>query len=156
MATTHNEKSPRTAETLCDPGLPTVTAIEAETLDGKGGRYGLGPRSTQVDKDAHSFDHSTIVGEEDVERSGSTPQRIITPIRPTVKVPRSKRRGLFARFALIAEVTHPQDYDRRTKWFITFIVAFSAAAAPAGSSIFFPALDQVAADLNTTPTITNL
>jgi hypothetical protein len=155
MAAAHDEKTPRTPDTLCDPGLPTVTAIEAETLDEKGSHYGPGPRSTHVDEDAHSFDHSTI-GEEDVEGNGSTLQRIITPIRPTIKVPRSKRRGLFARFALVAEVTHPQDYDRRIKWFITFIVAFSAAAAPAGSSIFFPALDQVTADLNTTPTITNL
>jgi multidrug resistance protein len=157
MAATHDEKIPQPPETPCDPGLPTVTAIGTEILDEKQGRYAPEFRPTQEnDGSAPSFDNSTIAEDEDVERNGSTLERTITPIRPSVKVPRSKRRGLFARFALVAEVTHPQDYDRKLKWFITFIVAFSAAAAPAGSSIFFPALDQVTADLNTTATITNL
>ncbi|KAL2009874.1 hypothetical protein VTN00DRAFT_5681 [Thermoascus crustaceus] len=71
-------------------------------------------------------------------------------------VPRSKRRGLFGQFTLLAEVENPKTYPRKTKWFITFVVAVAAAAAPLGSSIFFPSLSQVSRDLNTTPTITNL
>lgn len=157
MPTTHDEKTPQSPDTLCDPGLPTVTAVETETLEEKQGRYVPESRLTQeIDGGAPSLDNSTIAEDEDIERNGSTLERTVTPIRASVKVPRSKRRGLFARFALVAEVTHPQDYDRKLKWFITFIVSFSAAAAPAGSSIFFPALDQVTADLNTTATITNL
>jgi hypothetical protein len=52
-------------------------------------------------------------------------------------VPRHKRRGLFGRFTVLAEVGEPEDYPRNTKWFITFIVAIAAAAAPLGSNIFF-------------------
>ena len=156
MAAAHDEEKPGTPDTLCDPGPPTVTTFETERLDEKGSRYAPNPRpARESDTDAHSLGHSTIA-EHDVERNGSALERTITPRPPTVKVPRSHRRGLFARFALVAEVTNPVDYDRKLKWFVTFIVAFSAAAAPAGSSIFFPALDEVAKDLNTTATITNL
>lgn len=56
--------------------------------------------------------------------------------RRAFKVPRSKRRGLFGRFTLVAEVERPYDYNNSTKWFITGVVALAAAAAPAGSSIF--------------------
>ena len=54
-----------------------------------------------------------------------------------VKVPRSKRRGLFGRFAILAEVEEPKDYSRTTKWYITFVVALAAVAAPLGSTIIF-------------------
>ena len=57
----------------------------------------------------------------------------LTP--PPVPVPRSQRRGLFGRFALLAEVTEPKHYSRGTKWWITFIVASAAIAAPMGSAI---------------------
>ncbi|KAH8821089.1 MFS multidrug transporter-like protein [Xylogone sp. PMI_703] len=71
-------------------------------------------------------------------------------------VPRGKRRGLFARFALIAEVERPYEYPNSTKWIITCLVAFAAAAAPMGSAIFFPALPQITQELHTNATITNL
>lgn len=54
-----------------------------------------------------------------------------------VKVPRSKRRGLFGRFSIVAEVEEPKHYSRRTKWYITFVVALAAVAAPIGSTIIF-------------------
>lgn len=73
-----------------------------------------------------------------------------------VKVPRSKRRGLFGRFAILAEVEEPKHYSRTTKWYITFVVALAAVAAPLGSTIIFPTLFQISKDLHTTPTITNL
>ncbi len=56
---------------------------------------------------------------------------------PPVKIPRSKRRGLFGRFTFIAEVEEPKHFDRKIKWFITFNVAFAAIAAPMGSAIIF-------------------
>lgn len=54
-----------------------------------------------------------------------------------IKVPRGKRRGLFGRFSIIAEVEEPKDYPRRTKWFLTFVVGIAALAAPLGSTIIF-------------------
>ena len=54
---------------------------------------------------------------------------------PPVKVPRSKRRGLFARFALVAEIEEPKHYSRGIKWYITFVIALAAVAAPLGSTI---------------------
>ena len=53
------------------------------------------------------------------------------------KVPRSQRRGWFARLVLIPEVEEPKDYERKTKWLITFIIAIGGIAAPFGSSIIF-------------------
>jgi hypothetical protein len=63
-------------------------------------------------------------------RSSSVRSRALTIVA------RSRRRGLLGRFALIPEVTRPQEYSRTTKWLITFIVALAAAAAPMGSAIF--------------------
>ena len=54
-----------------------------------------------------------------------------------IKVPRSQRRGLFGRFAILAEVEEPKHYSRKAKWYITFIVALAAMAAPVGSQIIF-------------------
>lgn len=54
-----------------------------------------------------------------------------------VKVPRSKRRGLFGRFTIVAEVEEPKHYPRNIKWYITFVVALAAVAAPMGSAIIF-------------------
>lgn len=57
--------------------------------------------------------------------------------RPAAVTPRNKRRGLFARLAIIPEVEQPYDYSNRTKWTITAIVALSAAGAPFGAGIFY-------------------
>ncbi len=54
-----------------------------------------------------------------------------------VIVPRPHRRGLFARATILAEVKDPYQYSYKTKWFIVFLVAYAAAAAPMGSAIFF-------------------
>lgn len=52
-------------------------------------------------------------------------------------VPRSERRGLLARLAIIPEVTRPHDYKNSTKWIITLIIALAAVVAPMGSAIFY-------------------
>ena len=57
--------------------------------------------------------------------------------RPLSIVPRRKRRGLFAQFAMIPEVDRPYDYSRKTKWTITMVVALAAAGGPIGSNIFY-------------------
>lgn len=50
-------------------------------------------------------------------------------------IPRSKRRGLLARFTVIPEVERPYEYKNGSKWLITLQVALAAAAAPMGSAI---------------------
>lgn len=82
--------------------------------------------------------------------------RTKTPKQALIKVSRKQRRGWFASFTLIPEVTNPYDYKDSTKWFITLVVAVSAAAAPVGSAIIFPTLDQVTSDLNSTPVVANM
>lgn len=79
--------------------------------------------------------HSTIADHEDLENANDILRRTYTPKNPMVVVPRSQRRGLFARFSLVAEITNPYDYSDKTKWFITFIVSVAGAAAPVGSAI---------------------
>lgn len=76
--------------------------------------------------------------------------------REAVKVPRSARRGLLARFCIMDEVTNAWDYPRKSKWTVTAIVALAGAAAPMGSSIVLPALVDIARDFHSTATIVNL
>ncbi|KGQ11923.1 Quinidine resistance protein 3 [Beauveria bassiana D1-5] len=61
-----------------------------------------------------------------------------TRTRPAVVVPRGQRRGLLSRFTIVPEVVNPYDYKRVTKWGITATIAVATAAAPLGSSIFYP------------------
>ncbi|KAL3424650.1 MFS multidrug resistance [Phlyctema vagabunda] len=94
---------------------------------------------------------------ENVEQRQRSKSRSSSSRSPTLAVvPRSKRRGLLAKLAMIPEVERPFDYERKTKWTITLLVALAAAAAPMGSAIFYPALPALAKDLNASPTITNL
>ncbi len=86
--------------------------------------------STSTPSIEHS-NHDTGQTNSDVE----TAEEEIAP--SPVKVPRSKRRGLFGRFTILAEVEEPKHYSRRTKWFITFNIALAAVAAPLGSAIIF-------------------
>ncbi|RMZ82291.1 hypothetical protein DV738_g1879, partial [Chaetothyriales sp. CBS 135597] len=95
-------------------------------------------------------------GNSDEAENNHALERIQTPKCPIVKVPASKRRGLFARFALVAEVTDPRDYPDSTKWFLVGIIAIAAAAAPVGSAIIMPSLNLVTDEFGTSPTITNL
>lgn len=71
-------------------------------------------------------------------------------------IPRSQRRGLLSRFAVVPEVESPYDYKNSTKWGITLTIALATAAAPLGSSIFYPALPEMTRKLNTTEDIANL
>ena len=81
----------------------------------------------------------TVSGDErEVAQRPLPPRSVTSSILPQpVKVRRSARRGLFGRFTILAEVEEPKYYERRTKWFITFMIAIAAAAAPLGSAIFF-------------------
>ncbi|OJJ97952.1 hypothetical protein ASPACDRAFT_80059 [Aspergillus aculeatus ATCC 16872] len=96
-----------------------------------------------------------IEGKDEEDRASSTHTSHEEQEEPVV-VPRLERRGLFGQLTLLAEVVDPKVYPRKTKWFITFIVAVAGAAAPMGSSIFFPSLSQVSKELGTSTTVTNL
>ena len=53
------------------------------------------------------------------------------------EVPRARRRGLFARVTILAEIKDPYQYPYLTKWFIVSVAAYASAAGPMGSAIFF-------------------
>lgn len=117
-------------------------------LDSKNDGHASGPVATLKEKELgprpsslHSSTHSSMTAhdhEHDQEESSRPPVTRTTSVeRVAVKVPRSKRRGLFGTLTILAEVEDPKGYSRKVKWFITFIVAFAAAAAPLGSAIFF-------------------
>ncbi|KAM0464965.1 hypothetical protein ACHAPV_001957 [Trichoderma viride] len=71
-------------------------------------------------------------------------------------VPRSQRRGLLSQFSVVPEAESPYEYKNSTKWGITLTIALATAAAPLGSSIFYPALPEMTRKLNTTEDIANL
>lgn len=75
--------------------------------------------------------------------------------RSVVKVPRSKRAGLFGRFTIMYEAEEPKDYPRRIKWFLTIIIAFAAVTAAMGSAIILPALPEIESTFHSTPFVTN-
>lgn len=62
--------------------------------------------------------------------------------RPLTIVPRTKRRGLLGKIAIIPEVERPYDYKNSTKWTITAAISLATAAAPMGSSIFYRMLNS--------------
>ena len=74
---------------------------------------------------------SSVIPQDDSNR----PLSIRSEIKQAVIVPKHERRGWLARVSIVAEVYEPKHYENRTKWFITFIVAIAAAAAPMGSGI---------------------
>ena len=90
------------------------------------------PRAVRLEKPELAAGGSNSDVEGQVQNLNVEP---LTP--PPVKVPRSKRRGLLGQFTILAEVEQPKNYPRRIKWFITFIVALAAIAAPLGTTIFF-------------------
>lgn len=72
------------------------------------------------------------------QEAGRSRSRASTTRSRTLNViPRSQRRGLLGRFAVVPEVDRPYDYKNSTKWGITLTIAVATAAAPLGSSIFY-------------------
>ena len=130
MGVSDDEKQPTTLTSVTPPSAPHLTGPQKE--EGQNG-------DTLSIHTLHSLaasQHSTIADDQthDVE---AALRRTLTPRKPVVTVARSKRRGLFARFCVVAEVTDPWDYKNSTKWFLTFIIAVAGAAAPVGSAIIF-------------------
>lgn len=124
--------------------------VAAQELDHEPPREGLPPESEEkpsghvgVD-DPNSSTKQAINNNEKAELKRESSKKVDPEllegdetIPAPVKISRAQRRGLFGRFTLVAEVEEPKHYPRKTKWFITFIVAFAAIAAPMGSAIIF-------------------
>ncbi|KAI8931045.1 hypothetical protein NX059_012056 [Plenodomus lindquistii] len=85
-----------------------------------------------------------------------TLSRTTTRVPDPVPVARPHRRGLLSHLTLVPEITNPTHYPRRTKWFLTFLVAFCAMAAPMGSAIVMPVLQEISIAFSATHTITNM
>jgi hypothetical protein len=61
----------------------------------------------------------------------------VNRLHPLSVIPRSKRRGLLGRFAIIPEINNSYEYCNSTKWGITATVSLATVVAPMGSSIFY-------------------
>lgn len=96
------------------------------------GRVEDDARSTQT----HSGASQPADADADADEAPATLSRTLSNPPPPVPVPRDRRRGLCGRFTVVAEVEIPKHYARGTKWFITFVIAIAAMAAPMGSAIF--------------------
>lgn len=119
--------------------LGTVSAVDH---NGGSGAVGKG-ENAEKDADGLSISHpstrsiSPNQAGEIKEHTRSKSRSASVRSKAVTIIPRSRRRGLLGRLALIPEVTRPPEYTRKTKWLITFIVALAAAAAPMGSAILF-------------------
>lgn len=128
-------------ETMALP--PSSSGSDDHSADLASQQIGLDPlkdypsRSHASSISHHSEENNNRYDEEKNDCAPEPLHRASTELGPAVTVPRLKRRGLLGQFALVAEIENPKTYPRRTKWFITFIVAVAGAAAPLGSSIFF-------------------
>ncbi|KKA26580.1 hypothetical protein TD95_003968 [Thielaviopsis punctulata] len=80
------------------------------------------------------------------------PVRTGTSLR---RVPTKQRRG-YGLLTLVPEVENPRAYGYASKWLLTVIVALAAVAGPMGSSILYPALQDMSIDLNTSLTTANI
>ncbi|OBT69200.1 hypothetical protein VE03_01890 [Pseudogymnoascus sp. 23342-1-I1] len=119
--------------------LGTVSAVDHNGECGAVGKE----EGTNKDADALSISHPSTrsvspdqAGETEKHTRSKSKSASVRSKAVTI-IPRSKRRGLLGRLALIPEVSHPPEYTRKTKWLITLIVALAAAAAPMGSAILF-------------------
>lgn len=151
-------------ETVPDRGIEEETKLEQEEIPEKDmlETSNQGNDDTMSISSSRASTASTHSTNADQPRTSNTKQRPVTLARTTsvlpdaVIVPRSQRRGLLARFALIPEVENPEHYARQTKWLLTFIVAFCAMAAPMGSAIVMPVLQEISVAFNATETVTNM
>lgn len=88
-------------------------------------------------------DHDSI----EPETRSRPPEQNAEAPTTAVQVPRAQRRGLFPQTTILAEIADPYQYSDKTKWFITVVVAYAAAAAPVGSAILFRMLWSVCSKL---------
>lgn len=135
--------------------------IGTQQIEHESPKGGVGPDLERKIEDQSSPDGSQSSVEHAEKKSG-TIQRDVETVETEVEdpepveVPRSHRRGLFGRFTILAEVEEPKHYSRRIKWYITFVVALAAVAAPMGSAIIFRKTpDESTMTLSNTPSFSS-
>ncbi|KAF2846224.1 MFS general substrate transporter [Plenodomus tracheiphilus IPT5] len=141
---------------------------ENEIFDGSkdGGVQGLDLSSKEEDSISSSSPRASTVSLHSITPPAATTttsqqqqpplSRTPTTTPTAIRIPRPHRRGLFAHLTLLPEITHPPHYPRPTKWFLTFLVAFCAMAAPMGSAIVMPVLHEISIAFHSSHTITNM
>ena len=146
-----------------DSFAPEQAAKHLEKEKEKEKESGLGPTSSiheseedSMSVNSHTSTAPTIPQDEKSATRTAALTRTTSVTPEAVVVPRSQRRGLLAQFALIPEVQNPYHYSRKTKWLLTFIVAFCAMAGPMGSAIVMPVLQDISISFNAKHEITNM
>lgn len=134
---------------------PDITAVAAPCANSEDVLKIIKPRRSQDSQVTLSDTEHDNQNSHPRERSRA-PSATESILPEAVKVPRGQRRGLFARFALVAEVTNPYAYSRRLKWWLTFVISVAGSAAPMATGIILPALVHIARDFDSTPTVVNL
>lgn len=110
--------------------------------------------STTTTTDHH--DHITATSQSPPKPQPVSLSRTSTVPPDPIPIPRPHRRGLLSHLTLIPEISQPTHYPRPTKWLITSLVALCAMAAPLGSAIVMPVLQDIAVALHASHTITNM
>ncbi|CAK3874906.1 MFS antiporter QDR3 [Lecanosticta acicola] len=114
-------------------------------------------QSQEGSQDGSSGEELSTSKMDQTEKQERQPQGNDTEDGPKYEVvPRSERRGLLAGLAIIPELRNPLAYKSSTKWKMTIILALTAGTSSTGSAMFYPALAEMAADLNCSKSTANL
>jgi len=114
---------------------------------------------TLVDKSSVISDRtagSRISLERLEEVVGTKSKTSVTLIAASHRVPISQRRGPLSFLTVVPEYDDARNYSRITKLIVVSVVAFASITGPMGTSIMLPAVDDMAADLNTTVSTVNI
>lgn len=111
------------------------------------------PVTGRINDESQTLDS---VSSQSAQETTRIPEPSKDEIREAVTVPRSQRRGLLARVAIVPEIKDSKTFSRRVKWGLTFIVAAAGTAGPMGSAIILPVLTDIEKAFSTTAFIANL
>ncbi|ORY08325.1 major facilitator superfamily domain-containing protein [Clohesyomyces aquaticus] len=101
-------------------------------------------------------EHDQATQDEDQPHRPTTVSRTTSITPDAIIVDRRDRRGMFSGLTLIPEVKDPYHYARNTKWLLTVIIAFCGMAAPMGSAIVMPVLQDIAKEFHANHTVANM
>jgi multidrug resistance protein len=137
------------------PEQPTKCIEDGKKSDSQG-TFGSIHESEDDSISVHSHASTTPTIPQSEKTRPTTLARTASVVPEAVIVPRSERRGLLARFALIPEIENSYHYSRKTKWFLTFVIAVCAMAGPMGSAIVMPVLQDISIAFDARHEITNM
>src|SRR5690242_2734465 len=131
MADQHSSKKPVRAEPVAGLAGPTP---DREEPGAKQHKDQPAVSESSEDEDGEVIEHNQgqdgdmepNVPNREKSQSGSRPQsRHASSFANAGIVPRSQRRGLLGRLTVLPEVERPYEYNNKTKWMITAIVALA-------------------------------